>query len=131
MTAAVAARPKMRVFPGSGDQVRHARDFVRRTLAGFAAADDVLLLTSELVTNAVVHTASGAGGWFAVVVCRDGGRARIAVHDGGSVTTPAVRSVNGVEAESGFGLGLVAMLADRWGYDGAAQGRVVWFEVGA
>jgi anti-sigma regulatory factor (Ser/Thr protein kinase) len=130
MTAAVSARPRVRAFPGSRDQVRHARDFVRRAIAGFPGADDALLLTSELVTNAVVHTASGAGGMFAVTVWRDQDWARIAVRDGGSVTAPVVRPINAAE-ESGFGLGLVAMLADRWGHDGDAYGRVVWFEMRA
>jgi hypothetical protein len=41
------------------------------------------------------------------------GWARIAVHDGGSVTTSVPRPVNAVE-EPKFGLGLVEMLADRW-----------------
>ncbi len=128
MTAAVAARPKVRVFPGSRDQVRHARDFVRRTLAGFPGADDALLLASELMTNAVVHTASGAGGRFAVTVCRDEDWARIAVHDAGSDSGPVIRPP-GRDGESGFGLGLVAMLADRWGHNGDRRGRVVWFEM--
>jgi anti-sigma regulatory factor (Ser/Thr protein kinase) len=130
MTAAVAARPKVRVFPGSPDQVHHARDFVARALAGFPAVDDAVLLASEVVTNAVVHTASGDGGAFAVMVCRDGNRARIAVRDGGADKVPVTRPVNR-GGESGLGLGLVDVLADRWGHDGDARGRVVWFEVSA
>lgn len=128
MTVTVATRPKVRVFRGSPDQVRYARDFVARVLAGFPAADDALLLTGEVVTNAVVHTASGAGGTFAVMVCHEGNRARIAVRDGGAEKSPAVRPGSS-DGESGFGLGLVETLADRWGHDGDVRGRVVWFEV--
>lgn len=130
MTTAVAVRPKMRVFLGSPEQVRYARDFVARVLAGSGAADDAVLLTSEVVTNAIVHTGSGAGGTFAVMVCRDGGRVRVVVRDGGADRGPVVRPP-GRGGESGLGLGLVEMLADRWGHDGDARGRVVWFEVSA
>ncbi len=130
MTTAVATRPKMRVFPGSPDQVRQARNFVARVLAGFPAADDALLLASELVTNAIMHTASGAGGTFTITASRYGNRAWIAVRDGGGDKAPVIRPVSR-DRESGFGLGLVDKLADRWGYDGDERGRVVWFEVSA
>ena len=59
MTAATIIRPRRRVFPGSGDQVGRARQFVGQVLGGCPAADDAVLLTSELVTNAITHTASG------------------------------------------------------------------------
>lgn len=128
MTPGVAVRPEVRVFPGTRDQVRHARDFVRLVLAGFPAVNDAMLLAGELVSNAVVHTASGDGGVLAVTVWRDANWARVAVRDAGSAGAPVVRLFDG-DGESGFGLGLVEVLADRWGHEGGARGRVVWFEM--
>ena len=61
---------RRRAFPGSGDQVARARLFVGQVLGGCPAADDAVLLTSELVTNAVTHTASGTGGKVVVTVYR-------------------------------------------------------------
>ena len=57
MTAAAIIRPRRRVFPGSAEQVGRARQFVGQVLGECPAADDAVLLTSELVTNAVTHTA--------------------------------------------------------------------------
>ena len=70
MTAVAIIRPRRRVFPGSGDQVARARLFVGHVLGGCPAADDAVLLTSELVTNAITHTASGRGGKVVVTVYR-------------------------------------------------------------
>jgi anti-sigma regulatory factor (Ser/Thr protein kinase) len=124
----LAIRAKQRVFAGSADQVRHARDFTRRVLDGCPVADEVVLLVSEVTANAVLHTASGRGGVFTVIIWRYDGRVEVEVRDGGSVTVPAVRS--GAQAgESGYGLGLVDALATRWGHEGGAGGRVVWFEL--
>ncbi|WP_040692797.1 ATP-binding protein, partial [Nocardiopsis prasina] len=53
-----AARREFSPTPGTAAE---ARDFVRDTLAEWSAdqaADDVVLLVSELVTNAVVHAES-------------------------------------------------------------------------
>lgn len=128
MTAALAARPKMRIFSGSPRQVRLVRDFVGRAVAGCPVAGDVVLLASEVATNAIVHTASGAGGSFTVAVCQSGSRVRVEVLDGGSVNAPVVRP-SGCPGEFGRGLVLVGEIAARWGYSGGQRGRVVWFEV--
>src|SRR6266705_2478482 len=72
-----------RVFAGRADQVRHARRFVKAALAeGCPLADLVVLLSDELVTNAVVHTRSGDGGRGsgmerAVIGMRGGARRRL------------------------------------------------------
>ena len=128
VTAVLAARPKRRVFAGSRDQVSQAREFVARALGACPAADDAVLLTSEVATNAITHTASGGGGHFTVTVYRAGTWARVEVRDAGSAATPAAR-VHAPDAESGYGLGLVDLLASRWGHAGGGRGRVVWFEL--
>jgi anti-sigma regulatory factor (Ser/Thr protein kinase) len=128
VTAALAALPEVRVFAGSPHQVRHVRGFVGRTVAGCPVAGDVVLLASEIATNAIVHTASGAGGKFAVLLYHSGNRVRVEVLDGGSVKTP-VADPRGCRGDSGRGLVLVEEIAARWGYFGGRRGRVVWFEV--
>lgn len=100
--------------------------FVGDVLDGCPVADDAVLLTSELVTNAIAHTASGKGGKVRVTVYRDDTRVRVEVHDDGSDQVPVVQAVD-VATESGFGLGMVALMADRWGHCGGRRGRVVWF----
>jgi len=91
MTAAAVIRPRRRVFPGPDDQVRRARSFVGQVLGGCPAADDAILLTSELVTNAITHTASGQGGKVMVTVYRADTRVRVEVRDDGSAQVPAGR----------------------------------------
>ena len=126
MNAVTIIRPRRRVFAGSGDQVGRARLFVGQVLGGCPAADDAVLLTSELVTNAITHTASGRGGKVVVTVYRADTRVRVEVRDDGSDQVPAVRLYDQAE-ESGYGLGLVELMAHRWGHRGGHRGRIVWF----
>jgi anti-sigma regulatory factor (Ser/Thr protein kinase) len=105
MTAATLIRPRRRVFPGAVGQVARARLFVGDVLDGCPAAYDVILLTSELVTNAIAHTASGRGGKVIVTVYRADTRVRVEVRDDGSDQVPVVHAVDEAR-ESGFGLGL-------------------------
>ena len=60
-------------IPGRPEEVSGARAFVARTLSTAGKtpavdADTATLLTSELVTNAIVHTASGAHGGTVTIV---------------------------------------------------------------
>jgi anti-sigma regulatory factor (Ser/Thr protein kinase) len=106
--------------------VARARLFVGDVLDGCPAADDAVLLTSELVTNAIAHTASGMGGKVIVTVYRADTRVRVEVRDDGSDRAPVVHPA-GEARESGFGLDLVELIADRWGHCGGRRSRVVWF----
>jgi anti-sigma regulatory factor (Ser/Thr protein kinase) len=126
MTAATIIRPRRRILAGSGEQVARARLFVGQVLGGCPAADDAVLLTSELVTNAITHTASGRGGKVIVTVYRAETRVRVEVRDDGSGQVPAVCS-SGEAEEFGYGLGLVELIAHCWGYRGGQRGRIVWF----
>lgn len=128
MNSVAVAKPSMRVFLGSQREVRNAREFVAQVVDGSPVADDVVLLVSEVATNAVVHTASGKGGTFTIVVRPGDSVIRVEVHDGGSETPPDIRPPEDL-AGSGRGLGLVESLATRWGHLGNRDGRVVWFEV--
>jgi len=105
-----------RSFAGQPDQVAQARHFVQGALAGCPALADAVLLTSELATNAVQHSATGRGGAFVVAISHAPGRVRVTVTDGGSATRPIVAPEPEELAVSGRGLLLVDVLADRWGY---------------
>jgi anti-sigma regulatory factor (Ser/Thr protein kinase) len=126
--AALPSRPKRRVFPGRPDQIACARRFVSRVLAPCPAAPDAVLLTSELATNALQHTATGAGGDFEVIACHGPGRIRVMITDNGSPEAPALAPRTEL-ATSGQGLMLVAALAARWGHHGDQHRRTVWFEI--
>ncbi|GAU67117.1 hypothetical protein SSP35_04_01980 [Streptomyces sp. NBRC 110611] len=118
-------------------RVRHAdlravgevRRELRQLLSRWAAPDGgeltevATLLTSELVTNALVHADGGA-----VVTARVGDRLRVEVRDwapGRPQVGPAT-----MEGTSGRGLMLVRALADAWGIRAEGFGKCVWFELG-
>ncbi len=105
-----------------------ARRFVADTLNGAGVAHEVVdvaeLLTSEIVTNAVVHADCPA----VVGVDRHGGRVRIEVADG-APGVPQLRHVP-PDATAGRGLAIVDAFASRWGVEPCrAGGKIVWFEL--
>ena len=124
----LTARPKRRAFPGRADQITLARDFTKRVLGPCPVADAAVLLVSELATNALEHTSTGNGGQFEVTIYRDETSLLIGVTDNGSGKTPAPGTLD-PESETGRGLGLVELLAHRWGHCGGKHGRTVWFEL--
>lgn len=103
-----------------------ARHFVERTLLDWGypgLVDTAILLTSELVTNAVMHAESDLELTLQLV----NGFLRVEVYDR---EDRAVRPRDaGDEATSGRGLALVDALATSWGTDDVDLGKVVWFEV--
>ena len=108
--------------------VRTARRFVRDVLEDNAVADEVVetveLLTSEVITNALVHADSAPE--LAVRVRRE--VVRVEVVDVSPVV-PIRRSIE-TDALSGRGIAIVESLASQWGVtDLSAQGKTVWFEV--
>jgi len=119
------------VFPGRADQVAFARRFVVDALGPRSPLrDEVSLLVSEAVTNALLHSSSGHDhGTFTVVYVISRDRVRVEVHDHGAPNVPR-RRVHDLESVTGRGLELFDALADRWGYHGDERGRVVWFELG-
>ena len=97
--------------PGAGDE----RQSIRRPALAGPAAETAALLTSELVTNAVLHTESGRdGGTVTVVVIDLPDGLLVEVADGGSPDRGP--EVSGDRyAAGGHGLFLVEQLAARWG----------------
>lgn len=119
-------------FPGQSASVRQSREFVRGVLGeGWPGLDDVLVMVSEIASNAIRHTASGDDGWFDVTVSVTGRTARVAVADRGSSSEPRIPDESGDPdvPTGGRGLRIVDTLAARWGHGGDELGRVVWFEV--
>ncbi|MEN3585188.1 SpoIIE family protein phosphatase [Streptomyces sp. ZYX-F-203] len=119
-------------FEPVGRSVAGARSFVRESLQGWGFADlvdDAVVLTSELVTNAVVHA-----GTSAEVVCLRGDEGvRIEVADRYPERELPVRGLaahpGGPDREGGRGLQLCAALADRWGVEYTATHKKVWFQL--
>jgi anti-sigma regulatory factor (Ser/Thr protein kinase) len=122
-----------RHFAGSPDQVREVRCWLEDLLPDCDARADVLLLASELCTNAIVHSRSGeAGGQFSVDIDWAPTLARVVVGDQGSANGPAVAARTGDVIpldESGRGLLLVDGLADDWGTASRPNRRWVWADV--
>src|ERR1022692_122122 len=119
--------------------VAAARRFVRETLqswlpaeqapAGSGLVDDAVLLTSELVTNAVVHA-----GTPVQVTCKlaDGGL-EVMVRDSlpaSMVPGPAKDGDLPAERTSGRGLLLPSALASTWGVTYGQAAKAVWFRMG-
>lgn len=123
------ARSVRQTFPGRRDQVSQARQFVADVLGPVSVLDEVVLLVSELCTNALLHTASGDSGTFEVRVLPGRSSVRVEVRDDGSDQVPLPGSADAV-AEDGRGLGLVYLIADRWGHFRDMRGRSVFFELG-
>ena len=84
-------------IPGRPEEVSGARAFVARTLSAADKtppldSDAATLLTSELVTNAIQHTASGGpGGTVTIVVVDVPDGVLVEVIDDGSDGTPVVK----------------------------------------
>ncbi|XUZ97554.1 ATP-binding protein [Streptomyces araujoniae] len=117
-------------------EVGRARRWARSRLVGSGIGDDeplaetLILLISELVTNAVVHTGcpavlrmlfGGGGG------AGEAGTVRVEVADA-SDCPPRPRHAQG-EDTGGRGLELVDGLADRWGWQREGAGKQIWCEV--
>lgn len=130
MSAGAALRARLTV-PGRPEQVAIARAAVALALgAGHPCTDAAVLITSELMTNSVVHSDSGhAGGTVTITVAEIGYKLRIEVTDDGAPDVPALHPA-GTDDEAGRGLELVDALAARWESrrDGAGK-TTTWAEL--
>ncbi|GIH93590.1 ATP-binding protein [Planobispora siamensis] len=114
---------------GSPDQVVQARRLVSATLGrDHPFHDDCVLLTSEVATNAVLHSRSGDGGVFVLAVSCSPWGVRVSVRDEGSAQPPLLARA-AAESTGGRGLPLLDALAHRWGVVREAGTSEVWFEL--
>ena len=110
-------RLQLQLPPESGAPAAARRAL--RTLPLGDRADDVLLLASELVTNAVVHADSEEPIELTAECRPDGTWVEVRDHGHGFESPPL---------RAGHGLQILTATSDRWGivHDGATS---VWFEV--
>ncbi|MFJ9535636.1 SpoIIE family protein phosphatase [Streptomyces sp. NPDC101225] len=109
------------------DAVMHARRFTARTLRAWHVADmadAVLLVVSELVTNALVHTQ----GPVRLDLTLRGDRVRVCVSDS-QPRAPAKPVIVDWEATGGRGLMLVEAMSEAFGSMPVAGGKQVWSEI--
>ncbi|MFI7498318.1 SpoIIE family protein phosphatase [Streptomyces sp. NPDC049687] len=110
------------------EAARHARRFTRRSLRSWDmpedAMDTALLVVSELVTNALVHT----DGPVRLDLTLIGHRLRVAVTDA-SPRTPVKPTQLGWDATGGRGILLVEAVSAAWGTLPVSGGKQVWAEV--
>ncbi len=121
------SRPRLtavRQIPPYGSAVRHARDFTLSTMRSWGMPDELttvaVLLTSELITNAIVH------GRPPIELRLQHGPTDVVIeaHDSAAPLPRRLRMT--AEDEYGRGLQLVAQLADRWGTRPTPEGKAVW-----
>ncbi len=117
--AAAAARRFVR-------QILQSWDIAARTWDPDRLVDDAVLLTSELVTNAVVHAGTPLH-----VTCRlTSGELEVAVRDRHPARTlPDIPKAASISAERGRGLLLPSVLASSWGVTYARTAKAVWFRM--
>ena len=114
--------------PTSAALVRHS---IADDLAGNGidsdSIDDVVLVASELVGNAVTHASAGFERGLDVTWDVERDAVVIRVLDG-SPDLPRQRSTDAT-ATSGRGLTIVAALADDWGVRRNEHGKQVWARI--
>jgi anti-sigma regulatory factor (Ser/Thr protein kinase) len=134
-------------FAAERDAPGHARRLVVAALREWghdeALVQDAALVLSELATNAVVH----AGSPFSIAVRAQQSVLRVAVQDASPLDAASLDPLDaasseqgwapeqgsvtghGLVARAGHGLGLIDVLATRWGVEASASGKVVWAEI--
>jgi anti-sigma regulatory factor (Ser/Thr protein kinase) len=117
------------------EQTPHAPALARAAIAGFCDGSDIeparlatlLLLVSEVVTNAVIHSRAPANA--EIILCAgptDSGAVLVEVTDAGEGFIPMPRDPS--RPGGGYGLYLVEQEAVSWGVDHTGGTRV-WFEL--
>jgi len=136
------SRSRTLELAGHPGPVAEGRDFVRRALSDWyglaesgpggitgtttTIAADVVLLASEVLTNACLH----AGGPLHIVVSADDKSLRIEIDDP-DPEPPRIRAPRQPGIPGGHGLHIVEKLTDRWGVVPSEHGKTVWMEIDA
>ncbi|MER5731043.1 ATP-binding protein [Streptomyces sp. NPDC002138] len=113
-------------LPGGGAPGSRPQEYREDASEVEEAAEDVLLMVSELVTNACMH----AGGPGALVLRYSVGGLRMEVSDG-SPEHPRHRSPGNPSVPGGHGLVVLERLSREWGWERneVVGGKTVWAEV--
>ena len=130
-TQATKAPPAItfeRTYPGTADQPARVRADLAEIVRDCPIADELVLLASELATNAILHSRSGhRGGMFIVhAALYAGDYAWVEVVDQGGAWAAGAH-----DDEHGRGLSIVASLAGdgNWGIEGNQSSRIAWFRL--
>jgi serine/threonine-protein kinase RsbW len=91
--------------------------------------DDLLLLLTELVTNAVRHSGVADGEPIDIALNETGECVRVEVTDAGDGFERPDRLVPDLTKTGGLGLVLVDRLSRAWGTHRTKKGSLVWFEL--
>lgn len=118
------------LLPHAPASVAIARERISRELSGAAyepnLVDDIVLVASELFSNALRHARPLPSGRIAVTVePRGDGSVEVAVADGGAGTEPRLAHAS-LSSLGGRGLGIVEHVAQRWGVRHDDAFTVVW-----
>ncbi|MFJ2031172.1 ATP-binding protein [Streptosporangium sp. NPDC087985] len=122
-------------FSAAPTAVATARQWTRDLLTGRTSdltLDDVALLLSEVMTNAVLHSDSGRTPNGSVMICigTDATTVHIEVIDDGSATSLPFIRAGDLDSDGGRGLLLVDLLATAWGtHQHDHAGNAVWFHL--
>jgi serine phosphatase RsbU (regulator of sigma subunit)/anti-sigma regulatory factor (Ser/Thr protein kinase) len=127
-TVGRAVRSAHMPLPADARAPAQARRWLAELLAEWAVPgavrDDAVLCLSEIVTNAVIHTRTGAR----AAAVLDGRQLVVTVSDSGQ-RGRAERVDHNHEDVGGRGLTVVDALCSRWGSEQRSDGTTVWFEL--
>jgi anti-sigma regulatory factor (Ser/Thr protein kinase) len=117
-------------LPHSPSSATLARTLAEEELGPYLTSDraeDLRLLVSELVTNAVKHAPPESDGTIVLLLERDGGVVRVVVRDGGTHVDPDLADFDS-PSDGHYGLFFVDTRADRWGFSIDGD-KGFWFEM--
>ncbi len=134
MATTDVAYPELRLrLPCKPISARRGRTVVRRTVAGWDTGMDsdqldvLELLTSELITNCLIHACSDH---HDLVVAQDPLGVRVSVTDD-EIERPMLAPDEHPSVLGGRGLVLVHAYADDWGIEEFPAGKAIWFRLNA
>jgi anti-sigma regulatory factor (Ser/Thr protein kinase) len=109
-------------LPAAAETVREAREYVVESLSALPAIDSELaaLVTSELVTNSVMHAATQ----LSVSLERWQYMVKLVVEDF-SFQIPKLTPLD-VSLDTGRGMHIIEKFSDAWGYELTERGKRVW-----
>lgn len=114
-------------LPPRADSPENARRITESVLRAWSVPvdrhTDIVLLVSEVVSNAVEH--AGGASSLQLTLSHSEETLRVALTDGSSIQ-PTIRALDH-NSHRGRGMQLIEVLSDRWGVEDHHGGKTVWF----